>query len=82
MDEPLAEAAARLPGNRRLDAQALRLREAREADIHHDDAGEKPHRHEEPDRDPEIAVQDDERAPQSVRHVCGFRPRLRLPGKI
>src|SRR5262249_8470821 len=73
-NEALAEAAAFLPGNRRLDAQALRFLELRIPDIHHDDAGDEPNRHEQPDRDSEIAVQDDERAPDAVPHVRGCRP--------
>src|SRR5262249_47607739 len=70
-NEALAEAAALLPGNRRLDAQTLRFLELRKADIHHDDTGDEPHRHNEPDRDPEIAVQDNERTPDAVPHVRG-----------
>src|SRR5262249_57800923 len=73
-NEALAEAAALLPGNRRLDAQTLRFLELRKADIHHDDTGDEPHRHDEPDRDPEIAVQDNERTPDAVPHVRGCRP--------
>ena len=49
--------------------QPLGVRDARKRHVHHDDAGDEPHHHEQPDRDPEIAMQNDRRLPEDASHI-------------
>ena len=67
-NEPILDPTAGLPPNGLQRAGPVALGKFGKLDIHHDDAGGEPDQHQDADRDPEIAVEYDQGAPQDVFH--------------